>query len=448
MSLSQALDHPALLTDLYELTMAAAYFDNRHACPASFEMFVRHLPANRGYLVAAGLEQSLDYLEKLAFSGPQIGFLRRHPAFANVSDAFFEYLREFRFTGEVWAVPEGTPVFSGEPLLRITAPIIEAQLVETFLLATITFQTMIASKAARVVQSAAGRAVVEFGSRRAHGPLAGLLAARASYIGGCAGSSNLDAHFRYGIPSSGTMGHSFIMAYDDELQSFEQFSRVFPRHSVLLLDTYHSLTALDSAIAAGLRPQGVRLDSGNLTELSKQVRARLDRAGLPRTEIVASGDLDEYSIQQLIAAGACIDVFGVGTALVTSQDAPTLSSVYKLVSYDQEPRVKLSEKEEKLTYPGCKQVFRFTQGSQYDRDLIGAEFEQHAGSEKLLCCAMRDGRRLGPSPSLAAIRDRAAQCLAKLPAKVRDLQHPATYSAEPSQELKALLATTRARIGR
>src|SRR5437868_1366953 len=255
---------PALLTDLYELTMAAAYFETGIDGAATFEIFIRNLPPNRGYLLAAGLEQALDYLEELSFSGEQVQFLRRHPAFAKVSDGFFELLREARFGGEIWAVAEGTPVFHEEPLLRVTAPIIEAQIVETFLLSTITFQTMIASKAARMVDAAQGRDVIEFGTRRAHGPEAGTLAARAAYIGGCVGTSNVEAGQQFGIPVFGTLAHSFVMAYHDEEEAFRRFQQLFREHSVLLVDTYDTLGAIDKLINAGLRPAAVRLDSGDL----------------------------------------------------------------------------------------------------------------------------------------------------------------------------------------
>ena len=437
------VEDTALLTDLYELTMAAAYFVNRHRGTATFELFIRRLPPNRGYLIAAGLEQALEYLEALAFTAPQIDFLRHHPAFAKVDDSFFQYLHRLRFTGEVWAMAEGTPVFANEPLLRVTAPIIEAQIVETFLLTTITFQTMIASKAARVVQSAAGIPIAEFGSRRAHGPLAGLLAARAAYIGGCAGTANVEAHFRFGVPSFGTMAHSFVMAYSDELKSFQDFARVFPAHSVLLLDTYNSLNALDKIIAAGLRPFGVRLDSGNIAELSKQVRERLDRAGLGATKIVASSDLDEYVIAELLAKGARIDEFGVGTALSTSSDAPALSGVYKLVACDGKPRIKLTEEEDKASYPGSKQVFRFAQDGLYVRDVIGTAEESYTGSEPLLSCVMRNGRRLAPAPQIDGIRASTAKQIASLPLEVRDLTHPAPYPVEPSSALKQLFASVK-----
>ena len=323
--------HPALLTDLYELTMAAAYFEDNFQPHATFELFVRSLPAERTFLLAAGLEQALDYLEALRFQAEEIDYLRHHPVFAHVSGGFWEYLRDFRFSGEVWAIPEGTPVFGEEPLLRVTAPIIEAQVVETFLLSTLTFQTAIASKAARVACAAAGRGVVEFGSRRAHGPEAGLLAARAAFIGGCVGTSNVEAGRSFEIPIVGTLAHSYIMAYEDELKAFCRFEQLYPEHAVLLVDTYDTLAAIDKIVHSGLRPKSIRLDSGDLCQLSKEVRRRLDAAGLRDTRIFASGDLDEFAIAELLAGGAAIDAFGVGTALATSQDAPSLNGVYKLV---------------------------------------------------------------------------------------------------------------------
>ena len=428
-------ERQALLTDLYELTMAAAYFENGIDRPATFELFIRSLPSSRGYLLAAGLEQALDYLENLAFSSEEIDFVRRHPAFTHVRDEFFDFLGQLRFTGEVWAVAEGMPVFALEPLLRVTAPIIEAQIVETFLLTTITFQTLIATKAARVVQSAAGREVVEFGSRRANGPQAGVLAARAAYIGGCIGSSNVEAHYRFGVPSFGTLAHSFVMAYESEEQSLLDFSGVFPEHAVLLLDTYDTLAALDHVIAAGIRPPGVRLDSGDLVALSKEVRTRLDRAGLTSTRIFASGDLDEASIAALLAAGAPINAFGVGTALATSQDAPSLSGVYKLVEFDRGPRIKLSH--DKLSYPARKQVFRSIENAICVGDTIALADEALTG-EPLLACVMQEGERLAASPKLAEIQQRATQGLRSLPPDVRALQHAARYPVHLSRRLGEL----------
>src|SRR5438128_8639207 len=243
--------------------MAAAYFEDNFHPTASFELFVRSLPPQRGFLLAAGLDQALDFLENVRFSAEDIVVLRRHPASPRVGAAFFDYLKDFHFTGEVWAMPEGTLAFEEEPLLRVTAPIVEAQIVETFLLFTLTFQTRIASKAARVVAAAQGRAVVDFGSRRAHGPEAGVLAARAAYVAGCTGTSNVEAGQRFGIPTFGTQAHSFIMAHHDEEESFRDFQRLFPDHAVLLIDTYDSLAAIEKIIQSGLRPKSVRLDSGD-----------------------------------------------------------------------------------------------------------------------------------------------------------------------------------------
>jgi nicotinate phosphoribosyltransferase len=439
------LCHSALLTDLYELTMAAAYFDSGQQPVATFELFIRRLPEQRSFLLSAGLEQALDYLEHLRFSADEIEFLRRQPVFSHVSPAFFDHLAQLRFTGEVWAIPEGTPVFAQEPLLRVTAPIIEAQIAETYLLTALTFQTMIASKSARVVQAAQGRGVVEFGTRRAHGPEAGVLAARAGYIGGCIGTSNVEAGFRFGIPTFGTLAHSFVMAFDDELESFRQMERIYPNHSVLLLDTYDTMAAVEAIISAGLHPRGVRLDSGDIVELSKRVRRRLDEAGLKDTTIFASGDLNEYLIADLIANGAPIDMFGVGTELATSKDAPSLSGVYKLVEIlrgrERSYRLKLSH--DKVTYPGAKQVLRFSRDGSFERDLIACAGERYPGAEPLLSCVMREGKRLAPSPLLADVRQRARELVACLPQEVRRIRDATPYPVEVSDGLRSLEATER-----
>ena len=444
--MSEALRHSALLTDLYELTMAAAYFENGFRATASFELFVRSLPPQRAYLLAAGLEQALEFLEDVRFQPEDVSFLRRHSAFAHVSDAFFDYLKTFRFTGEVWAVPEGTPIFSEEPLLRVTGPIIEAQIVETFLLSTLTFQTMIASKAARVVAAAEGRGVVEFGSRRAHGPQAGVLAARAAYIGGCTGTSNVNAGARFGIPTFGTLAHSFVMAYSDEEEAFRRFQQFFPDHSVLLVDTYDTLSAIEKIIHSGLRPKSVRLDSGDLAALSRQVRRRLDQAGLTETRIFASGDLDEFVIADLLARGAQIDAFGVGTALATSKDAPALGGVYKLVDVasGDVPSYRAKFSEEKITYPGRKQVFRLPNCDGSSReDVIARESERYPEAELLLGPVMREGKRLVPSPNVIQIRDRARCELSRLPEPCRRLQNPGPYPVRFSRQLEALLEDLR-----
>jgi nicotinate phosphoribosyltransferase len=360
-----------LLTDLYELTMAAAYFEQGRTDRASFELFVRSLPPRRRYLVVAGLEQALDFLETLRFTADEIDYLRGQPVFKNVSREFFAFLKDLRFTGEVWAMPEGTVAFANEPLLRVTAPIIEAQIVETALLAIINHQTLIATKAARVVAAARGRPVIEFGTRRAHGIEAGVLGARAAYIGGCAGTSNVEAGRRFGIPIFGTMAHSFVMAFEREQDAFDSFLKVFPDTATILVDTYDTIAAVKSL--RGKQIPAVRLDSGDIEYLSAEVRKCLDEAGMTTTKIFVSGDLDEDRITELLDAGAPIDAFGVGTRLATSYDAPALGGVYKLVS----GRVKLSA--DKATYPGPKQVWRSDAG-----DIITAADETAPGTPLLV----------------------------------------------------------------
>jgi len=271
--------HSGLLTDLYQLTIAPGYIETGFDARATFELFVRSLPPRRSYLVAAGLEQALDYLQNVRFTADEIAYLQHHPAFQRISAQFFDYLAQFRFAGDVWAMPEGTMFFPGEPLLRVTAPITQAQIIETYLLATLNFQTLIASKAARVVTAARGRNVIEFGTRRAHGIESGVLAARAAYIGGCQGTSNVMAGHRFGIPTFGTQAHSWIMAHHEEEEAFRKFLEIFPDHAVLLVDTYDVRAAVEKIIAMGRKPRGVRLDSGDLAADSVWVRQRLDEAG-------------------------------------------------------------------------------------------------------------------------------------------------------------------------
>ncbi|HSB12473.1 MAG TPA: nicotinate phosphoribosyltransferase [Blastocatellia bacterium] len=394
-----------LTTDLYELTMAAAYFESGlQNKRATFDLFVRSLPPQRSYLIVAGLEQALDYLANLRFTSGEIEYLREHPSFNRVSREFFDYLGEFRFSGDVWAMPEGAVAFGMEPLLRVTGPIIEAQVIETFLLATINHQTMIASKAARVVGAAAGRAVIEFGTRRAHGAEAGLFGARAAYIGGCAGTSNVEAGHRFGIPTFGTLAHSFIMSFDEEDEAFRAFLRVFPETATVLVDTYDTIAAVKRlAREFGTTIPAVRLDSGDLCELSKKVRQILNESGMSETKIFASGDLNERAIADLIGGGAEIDSFGVGTQLATSYDSPALSGVYKLAALEEHGqismRIKLSH--DKATYPGPKQVWRRADdGGGFVEDVISLadEAAPHTGGEgawrALLQPVMTGGRAL------------------------------------------------------
>jgi nicotinate phosphoribosyltransferase len=430
--------------------MAAAYFDSDFCAEASFELFVRSLPPERSYLIAAGLEQGLDYLERVRFHPPEIEYLRQLPVFRHISRDFFDYLHSFHFTGEVWAIAEGTPVFHDEPLLRVTAPIIEAQIVETFLLSTVTFQTMIASKAARIVEAAQGRDVIEFGTRRAHGPEAGTLAARAAYIGGCVGTSNVEAGQKFGIPVFGTLAHSFVMAYHEEEEAFRRFQQLFREHSVLLVDTYYTLGAIEKIIRSGMRPAAVRLDSGDLYELSREVRRKLDNAGLKDTKIFATSDLDEYVISELLARGAQVDAFGVGTSLATSKDAPSLGGVYKLVDVysDDGPSYRAKLSGGKATYPGCKQVFRAsTPNGTCTGDVIGRCTEDVRNTDPLLSCVMREGRRNRPAPLLHEIHEHARQQILKLPPGIRRLHNPGVYPVRFSHQLEELLKEFRNRFG-
>lgn len=440
-----------LVADLYELTMAAGYLETHFEARATFELFVRSLPAQRNFLIAAGLEQALDFLETVRFSPEDIAYLRRHPAFARISANFFDYLAAFQFSGDVWALPEGTVCFPGEPLLRITAPIAEAQIMETALLATISFQTMIASKATRVAKAAAGRPVVEFGARRAHGIESGVLAARAAYIGGCLGTSNVRAGQLFDIPTYGTQAHSWIMAHDREEEAFAQFMDIFPRHSVLLLDTYDVRAALDKVIAIGRKPRGVRLDSGDLAADSIWARQKLDEAGWGDVEIFMSGDLDEKRISSLLDAGARVDTFGVGTSLSTSSDAPSLGVLYKLVELERGGEVREAAKfsAAKVTYPGRKQIYReIDDRGEYAGDVIALE-EEHMPGEPLLVPVIREGRRLSPVAPLTELQKRCQSQIERLPAALRALTAPArAYPVRHSARLEALLEEVRERISR
>jgi nicotinate phosphoribosyltransferase len=421
-----------LATDLYQLTMAAAYRARGLNPRATFELFVRRLPRNRSFLLAAGLEQALRYLEELRFEPDEIEWLRGLPVFRDVDLAF---LSDFRFTGDVDAIPEGTAVFENEPLLRVSAPLIEAQIAETYLLSTVNFQTLIASKAARGVLAARGRPIFEFGFRRAHGPGAAMLGARAAMIAGCAGTSNVLAGRALGVPVLGTMAHSWVMAHDDEARAFEDFARTFPGQAVLLVDTYDTLEGVRKA-ARIPGVTAVRLDSGDLGALARESRRILDEAGARDIKIVASGDLNEYKIHSLLAGGAPIDAFGVGTELATSVDAPALGGVYKLVEMEAGGRKvgRAKASAEKATYPLGKQVFRTFSEGRYRADTIGAMDEPLPG-EKLLVPAMRNGRALG-RPALAEIRELAGRELARLPGEVARLDDPARYPVRFSDVLE------------
>ena len=430
-----------LATDLYQLTMMAGYFETgRHAVRATFELFTRRLPPHRNCLVFAGLDQALAYLEEMRFSPEEVAWLAGLPVFSAVPPAFFDYLRDFRFTGDVWAMPEGTPFLPNEPVLRITAPLAQAQLVETALLAILSLQTTIASKALRIVSAAGARPVMEFGARRAHGPEAALYAARAAYLAGCTGTSFVEAGRRFGIPLSGTMAHSWVLAAESELDAFRQYTDVFGENTTLLLDTYDVAAAAAMVVESGLRPPAVRLDSGDLLALARQVRHTFDRGGLSATRILVSGDLDEWKIRDLIAAGAPIDGYAVGTALTTSEDAPALGAVYKLVEIEtagvMRPVMKRSEG--KSTRPGAKQVWRVFAEERAAGDVVAlADEPAPRGGVALLHPVMRQGSRSTPAPPLAELRDRCAESVSVMPRPLMALEPHAGYPVDTSPGLQA-----------
>jgi nicotinate phosphoribosyltransferase len=419
------------VTDLYQLTMMAGYLAaGRAGDRATFEMFVRRLPNHRAYLVFAGLEQAMGDALRLRFSPEQVEAIRGWPVFARVDPVFFEYLLDFRFDGDVWAIPEGTVVFANEPLLRVEASLPQAQLLETILLAAIGYPTLVASKAARVVESAAWRPVYDFGLRRGHGACAGMLAARAAYLAGCAGTSNVEAARRLGIPCSGTMAHSWVQSFPSEAEAFKAFSRVFPDAPTLLVDTYDTEAGVRHAAAIEPPAGAVRIDSGDILGLSVSARESLDSSGRSRTKIFASGDLDEFSIAKLVAAGAPIDAFGVGTEMIVSRDAPALSIVYKLVELNGHGRIKRSPG--KKTYPLAKQVYRHRDRSgRFSCDRVTRADEPSDG-EPLLVPVVRRGSLATPLPTLDAVRGRCREQVSSLPNALRDVDaeplYPLAYS--------------------
>lgn len=432
-------DHTvALFTDLYELTMAQAYFAERMFELATFSLFVRRLPQQRNYLLACGLDDVLHYLENLKFETESLDHLASLGIFG---DEFLHWLSGLRFTGEVWAVPEGTPVFANEPILEVTAPVIEAQIAETFIMNQVHLQTTLASKAARVVTAAQGRTVVDFGPRRMHGTDAAVKAARAFHIAGVAASSNVFASKVYGVSASGTMAHSFIEAWDDEIDAFRSFVRLYPG-TVLLIDTYDTLRGVDKVCALAkemgdeFKVRAVRLDSGDLIDLAFRVRERLDAAGLGHVEIFASSSLDEHAIEEIVSREAPITGFGVGTRMGVSQDAPSLDIAYKLCAYAGRGRLKTSTG--KPVLPGPKQVFRRERDDVATGDLI-CRADETASGRPLLQRVMANGRRTAAGrDTLDQARERAADELARLPADLLALSPaPRPYSVEVSAALSA-----------
>ena len=429
-----------LLVDLYQLNMMESYLESGETEQAVFEFFVRKLPERRSFLIAAGLEQALDYLETLRFSKDDIDWLRSTGEF---TQRFLDYLAAFRFRGHVHAMEEGTPFFAEEPILRVTAPLPEAQFVETRLINLLHFQSLIASKASRIVLAASGKLLVDFGLRRAHGSEAGILAARASYIAGFAGTATVLAKKMFSIPTYGTMAHSLVEAHDDEVVAFEDFARARPDNLTLLLDTYDTENAARKLIelaprlaASSITIQAVRLDSGDLATTSRNVRRILDGGGLKGVKVFVSGGLDEDSIAALIRDAAPIDGFGVGTSLTTSSDVPALDCTYKLQEYKALPRRKRSEG--KATWPGRKQVWR---RSDPDRamveDVLSSEDDQHPG-EPLITQVMKNGVRIGPKSTLEEIRNRTARELARMPAQLLRLGPGPAYPVIVADSLRRL----------
>ena len=435
-----------LFTDFYELTMAASYFDNQVFANATFSVFVRDT-SRRNYMVAAGLEDVLRELEDFRFSEEELDYLRGTGLF---SDAFIAYLKKLRFTGTIYALPEGSIFFPNEPVLEVTAPIIESQIVETFILNTIGFQTNVASKGARCVYAAGGRPLVDFSLRRTQGQDAGLKVARSTYLVGFSGTSNVLAGKQFGLPVSGTMAHSYISAFDREIDAFSAFAETFPDSSVFLIDTYDTLQGARHAAAVALEMRarghallGVRLDSGNMVELSRQVRNILDEAGLPEVKIFASSGFDEFEIMDLIARNAKIDAFGVGTKVGVSADAPYLDIVYKLVRFNQRNIRKLSTG--KVTLAGKKQIFRRTDGNHmFTEDIIGLREDVIDNGEPLLVRVMGNGRSVGPHPSLQDIQARFKANFACLPEAYKSILNKREFPVKLSERL----AVAQQRTGR
>jgi nicotinate phosphoribosyltransferase len=442
-----------LLTDLYELTMAASYFDHGLNDAATFGLSMRRLPENRGFMVAAGVERLLELLEDFRFDSGALEYLASLKLFR---PEFLDFLSRLGFTGSVRAMPEGTIFFGEEPLAEIRGPLIEAQLAETIAINQLGLASVIASKAARIYIVAGGRRLIDFGLRRAQGADAGLVAARSSYLAGFDGSSNVLAGKRYGIPVFGTMAHSYVMAHEREVESFEHFTASFPQLSTLLVDTYDTVRGVQNAVKVGqklkeqgARLQAVRLDSGDLSELSRRAREILDRAELKDTAIFASGNLDEYRIADLMKDGAPIDGFGVGTAMAVSADAPSADFTYKLVEYQDRPRLKTSAG--KLSLPARKQVFRaLNQSGAFNADLIGLSDESPAtvGREfrpapaqvtELLASQMEGGRRIAPRPTLSDARSRFIQSLAMLDARYKLILRPVAYPVRLTAALNATM---------
>lgn len=465
------MDNYTMLTDFYEVTMANGFFNEGYKdTTVYFDMFFRSVPDGGGFAIMAGVEQAIDYLRNLKFTKEDIDYFRSQNMF---SDGFLDYIENFKFSCDVWAVPEGTPIFPGEPIVTVKGPAIEAQFVETMLLLTVNFQTLVATKSNRIARAAQGRAVMEFGARRAQGAYAATYGARAAYIGGCAGTSNVLTGSEFGVPVLGTMAHSWVQMFDTEYEAFCAYARNYPDSTTLLIDTYNVLkSGLPNAIKAfdevlkplGKRPKGVRIDSGDITYLSKKCRKALDEAGYPDCKIVASNSLDEYIIRDMLIQGAEIDLFGVGERLITSKSNPVMGGVYKLVAIEKEdgiiePKIKISENVAKITTPCFKQVYRL-----YDRDtdhaiadvitLHGEKIDdnvpyelfdpEHTWKRKLvknyyarplLKKIFKDGECVYKTPSTAEIREYCDNQLDTLWDELKRFENPHKYYVDLSQKL-------------
>ena len=435
-----------LATDFYQLTMIAAYYQNNLENKrnekddlACFDLFVRQYPKNRNYLIFAGLEQVIYFLQNAKFAPKTIEFLRKKEVFKNIDSRFFdEYLPKFRFNLDVWSMKEGNYFFPNEPIMRIQGPMIPAQLAETYLLNVINFQTIVASKASRIKNIAPDKVLLEFGTRRSHSPLAGVYAARASYIAGFNGTSNVVADLELGINSSGTMAHSFVQRFDEEMESFEVYYKIYGEDSIFLIDTYDTEKAAEKVCAYDNSFRGVRIDSGDLISHAKEVRRILDKKGCDKAIIVASSDLNEYKIKDIIDKNAPIDAFGVGTELATSRDDPTVAAVYKLMEYNGIPRIKISE--EKITYPGKKQVYRiFNDKGMFREDILMLDDEPApSNSETLLVPIMKKGEIIYEVPDLENIKKYYMENIKKLPVEYKKLAENHVFKLKISEKLSNL----------
>ena len=435
-----------LATDFYQLTMGAAYYQynlennvKEEEDIATFELFVRKFPNNRNYLIFAGLEQVIHYLVNAKFTEKTINFLRKKEVFKRIDSSFFdEYLPNFKFKLDVWAMREGNFFFPNEPIIIVEGPMFQAQLAETYLLNVINYQTIVASKASRIRNIAPDKVLLEFGTRRSHSPLAGVYAARASYISGFNGTSNVAADIELGINSTGTMAHSFVQKFDTEIESFKTYYNIYDESSIFLIDTYDTEKAAQKACEFGNKIKGVRIDSGDLIKHAKNVRKILDKNGCNTVIIVASSDLNEYKIKKIVDKNAPIDAFGVGTELATSRDDPTLSAVYKLMAYNNVPKIKISE--EKTTYPGKKQVYRiYEDNGMFKEDVLALEEDQGpSNSENLLIPIMKNGNLIEKLPKIDEIRAFYLKNIKKLPDKYKKLEEIRTFNLKISDKFEEL----------